>query len=109
MKKFLSALFWLLVIALMCLWTYEFYRVRNGKEPQFCIKKDTHVYVDGTTDVCIGLGYKVYDYDRYNIVGTEFVSIFAKERTLDTDKEKPTEPSEPEETNEEVEDGEVTE
>ena len=49
MKKFLSALFWLLVIALMCLWTYEFYRVRNGKEPQFCIKKDTHVYIDDTS------------------------------------------------------------
>ena len=110
MKKFLSILFWLLVIALMCLWTYEFYRIRNGKEPQFCIKKDTHVYIDGTTDVCIGLGYKVYSYDRYNIYGTEFVSIFAKERTLETDKEEKVEPTdEPTEENEPVEDGEVTE
>lgn len=104
MKKFLSTLFWLLVILLMCLWTYEFYRVRNGYEPQFCIKKDVHVYVDGDTEVCIGLGYKVYKYDRYNIVGTEFVSIFAKERQLDFDTndtestDEPTEESEDTET-----------
>ena len=83
MKKFISTIFWLLIIALICLWAYEFYNVRNGKEPQFCIKKDVHVYADGTTDVCIGLGYKVYNYNRYNMIGTEFVSIFADERKVE--------------------------
>ena len=104
MKKFISTLFWILVIAFMCLWTYEFYRIRNGYKPQFCIKEDLHIYADGTTEECIGLGYKVYTYDRYNLVGTEFVSIFAKERQLDFDNEEPEEePTEQEESEEPTE------
>lgn len=81
MKKILGTIFWIIVIILMCLWTYEFYRVRNGLDPQFCIKKVTHTYSDGVTEECIGLGYKVYKYNRDNLYGTEFVSIFGKERT----------------------------
>ncbi len=108
MKKFLSTLFWILVIALMCLWTYEFYRVRNGYKPQFCIKENLHVYADGDTEECIGLGYKVYTYDRYNLAGTEFVSIFAKERQLDFDNEDEPE-VEPTETEQESESEEPTE
>lgn|SRR5574344_630785 len=84
MKKVLSFIFWLIVIVLMCLWTYEFYRVRNGLDPQFCIKNNTHTYADGVTTECIGIGYKVYKYDRYQLYGTEFTSIFAKERTINT-------------------------
>ncbi|MBR1376357.1 MAG: hypothetical protein IJ565_00880 [Bacilli bacterium] len=80
MKKVLGKIFWIIVILLMCLATFEFYRVRNGLKPMFCIKEDTHTYDDGTTNVCIGLGYKVYEYKRNYLHGTEFVSIFAKER-----------------------------
>ena len=64
----------------MALWTFEFYRVRNGVDPMFCIKEEEKVYEDGTVGECIGIGYKVYKYNRNFLHGTEFVSIFAKER-----------------------------
>lgn len=80
MKKVLGRLFWIIVVLFMCLWTFEFYLVRNGKDPMFCIRKNTHNYTDGTTEECIGLGYKVYKYNRNNLYGTEFVSMFASER-----------------------------
>ena len=65
----------------MCLWTYEFYRVRNGKDPQLCFKSEEHLYEDGITTEYIGFGYKVYVYNRTDLEGREFVFMFAKERT----------------------------
>lgn len=87
MKKVLARIFWIVVIALMCLWTFEFYRVRNGKDPLFCLSNRIYTYVDGVTEECIGLGYKVYEYRRNYLKGTEFVSIFSKERKEDIDKQ----------------------
>ena len=87
MKKVLARIFWIIVIALMCLWTFEFYRVRNGKDPMFCLSNRIYTYVDGVTEECIGLGYKVYEYRRNYLKGTEFVSIFSKERKEDIDKQ----------------------
>ena len=78
--KHIKRLFWIIIIILFVLATYEFYRIRNGKEPIFCIQKNEHLYNDGITNECIGLGYKVYEYKRTYLHGTEFVSIFAKER-----------------------------
>ena len=80
MKKLLSRLFWIIVILLMCLWTFEFYRIRNGLNPVFTYKDELTVYPDGTTKVYYGIGYKIYEYNRTNLYGTEFVSMFAKER-----------------------------
>ena len=54
--------------------------IRNGKKPIFCIKKETIKYGDGETDICIGPMYKVYEYRRTELKGSEFVSIFAKEK-----------------------------
>ena len=87
MKKVIARIFWIVVIAFMCLWTFEFYRVRNGKEPLFCLSNRIYTYVDGVTEECIGLGYKVYEYRRNYLKGTEFVSIFSKERKEDIDKQ----------------------
>ena len=81
MKKFIGRLFWVIVILLMCLWTFEFYRVRNGLDPLFTYKEEVKVYPDGTTTIKYGIGYKVYEYQRMDLYGVEFVSMFAKERT----------------------------
>lgn len=80
MKKVLSKIFWILVIILMAIATFDFYRVRNGNKPLFCLKKDTFKYDDGETDICIGPIYKVYEYRRTELKGIEFVSIFSKEK-----------------------------
>ena len=87
MKKVIARIFWIIVIVLMCIATFEFYRVRNGKKPVLCLKTIERTYVDGTSTECIGLGYKVFEYRRNFLKGTEFVSIFAKERKEDIDKQ----------------------
>ena len=87
MKKVIARIFWIIVIVLMCIATFEFYRVRNGKKPLLCIKTIERTYVDGKSTECIGLGYKVFEYKRNYLKGTEFVSIFSKERKEDIDKE----------------------
>lgn len=89
MKKILARIFWIVVILFMCLWTYEFYRVRNGKDPQFCLKNEIMPYSDGVTEKCVGLGYKVYHYRRTELKGREFVSLFAKERKEEIDNYVP--------------------
>lgn len=113
MKKVLGRLFWIIVILLMCLWTFEFYRIRNGYNPMFCFKTSTHTYTDGTTTECIGLGYKVYKYNRTDLYGTEFVSIFAKERNKDnsidtTDTNEDTSTDTDSSTNQDTTDGSNT-
>ncbi len=76
MKIFKKA-FWIIIIALFVIATIEFYRIRNGNDPIFCVYKTEHNFNDGKVLECIGLGYKVYEYRRTNLHGTEFVSIFA--------------------------------
>ena len=109
MKKVIARIFWIIVIVLMCIATFEFYRVRNGKKPLLCLKTIERTYVDGKSTECIGLGYKVFEYKRTYLKGTEFVSIFSKERKEDIDKQ-PTviEDNEPkEENNEEAKDDNI--
>ena len=79
--KVFKRVFWIIVILIIAINTFEFYRIRNGKKPLLCIKKEEHLYTDGTVNECIGLGYKVFEYKRTYLHGTEFVSIFASERT----------------------------
>ena len=83
MSKILSKIFWIFVILVMSLWTFEFYRIRNGKDPMFCFKEEEHIYEDGVTKEYIGFGYKVYVYNRTDLEGREFVFIFADEKTND--------------------------
>lgn len=79
--RILGKIFWVCVIIIMCLWTYEFYRVRNGLDPQFYLKVEEHLYEDGKTIEYIGLGYKVFVYERTDMEGREFAFYFAKEKT----------------------------
>ena len=81
--KIFKKIFWIIIIIVFILNTVEFYRIRNGNEPAFCLSKKEHTYSDGKTLECIGILYKVYEYRRTNLHGTEFVSIFSKEKTPD--------------------------
>lgn len=80
MSKVLGRIFWIFVILVMGIWTYDFYRIRNGKDPRLCFKEEEHVYEDGITKEYIGFGYKVYIYNRTDLEGREFVFMFAKEK-----------------------------
>lgn len=81
MSKIVGRLFWIFIFLVMALWTFEFYRVRNGKDPLLCFKTEEHVYEDGITTMHVGFGYKVFVYNRTDLEGREFVFMFAKEQT----------------------------
>ena len=60
---------------------FDFYKVSQEEDPVFCISKETITYDDGTVDLCTGLGYKVYNYNRASITGYEFGPFWIEERT----------------------------
>ena len=80
-KKFRRRLgnfiFWIIILGLFAVWVTDFIRVRDDKKPMFCIKKIEHKYDDGTTEECVGLGYKVYTYNRKSInLKSQFAPFF---------------------------------
>lgn len=66
-KTIWNIVFWTLIIGLFAIWTTDFIQVKREKEPIFCVKEVEHKYPDGTTKECVGLGYKVYTYNRTSI------------------------------------------
>lgn len=84
MKKIIGGIFKFLVILLIIAWVYliasDYFRVQKGKNPQYCIKETTKTYHDGTVYSCIGLGYKVFRYERKSISAFEFGPFFIQER-----------------------------
>jgi hypothetical protein len=85
MKKGLIFIWKVMVLVLFVAWVCivftDYFRTKNEKTPMFCIKEQVYNYDDGTTYECIGLGYKMYKYDRQSISATEFGPIFIEQRT----------------------------
>lgn len=74
----------ILVLVVLFLWVVivftDFFRVRKGKDPMFCLSNNVKDYTDGTTSTCIGLGYKVIKYERSCLYATQFSPIIISER-----------------------------
>ena len=84
MKKVIGNIFKFLIILLIIAWVYliaaDYFRVQRGEYPKFCINETTKTYEDGTVYGCIGLGYKVFHYERASITAFEFGPFFIQER-----------------------------
>ena len=59
----------------------DFINVNQEKEPIFCIHEEWTQYDDGTVELCAGVGYKVYRYNRESIKGSEFGPFWIEEKT----------------------------
>lgn len=76
-KKIWNITFWTLFSALLFVWIFDFVRVRQDEKPVFVIKEVKHEYSDGITTEYVGLGYKVYKYDRASLkIDTQFSPFF---------------------------------
>lgn len=76
-KKIFDVVFWIVIIGLAIIWLTDFINVKNDKDPVFCISQKTHTFDDGTVEECVGLGYKVYTYDRSSFSkGRQFSPFF---------------------------------
>ena len=69
------------IIGVVGMAVIDFINVNQEKEPMFCIKKEVINHEDGTVDVCTGVGYKVYQYKRESIKGSEFGPFWIEEKT----------------------------
>ncbi len=78
-RKIFDIIFWLAFAILAFIWIIDFINVNNEKDPIFCINENTYEYDDGQIKECIGLGYKVYNYNRTSTgTGYEFGPFFIK-------------------------------
>ena len=76
-KKIFNVAFWVVFSILMAIWLIDFFRVRSNEDPMFCISRKTHKFDDGEIRECLGLGYKVFEYDRESLTkGLEFGPFF---------------------------------
>lgn len=92
MKKGLLVTLKLIALGLLVGWVIiifiDYFQTRKDKKPLFCIKETTYNYDDGETYECIGIGYKMYRYDRDSISATEFGPIFIEQRISNEGIEK---------------------
>lgn len=76
-KKIFDVVFWIVIVGLAIIWITDFVNVKNDKDPVFCISQKTHTFDDGTVEECVGLGYKVYTYNRSSFSkGRQFGPFF---------------------------------
>ena len=85
MKKGILFFLKILVLVIFVVWVIlvfiDYFKTRKDEKPVFCIKETIYKYDNGQTYECVGLGYKVYKYERDNIRATEFGPIFIEQRT----------------------------
>ena len=80
-KKIFNIVFWVIVAILAIIWITDFMRIRDDKDPQFCLSTEVHEFEDGTVTECTGLGYKTYRYNRSSMsTGIEFGPFFMNMR-----------------------------
>lgn len=84
MKKTIMTILKIMILIILFAWIVivftDYFRVRQSKDPMFCIKEETKEYADGTNTICHGLGYKMIKYNRECLKATEFGPFIIKER-----------------------------
>lgn len=80
----LSKVIWWTVVGLVAIWLgiflTDFFTAKSGKEPVFCLVHEMRDYTDGSVEVCYGLGYKYYQYNRESVKGTQFGAFWISEK-----------------------------
>ena len=76
MQFFLPIIFfgWIIIILVY------FYSASKNTDPKFCISMERKNYNDGYVDICTGLGYKVYKYNRKDYMAIEIGPFWLKEK-----------------------------
>lgn len=75
-KIVFDVVFWVGIIVLAAIWITDFVKIQNEEKPMFCLVQKTHEFEDGTVDECIGLGYKIYEYNRESLNNARQFSPF---------------------------------
>ena len=80
--KILNVILWLVLLSWVILVLVDYFRARNQEDPMFCwFGNKTTDYENGSVTECMGLGYKVINYNRENYKAVEFGPFWIKDRT----------------------------
>lgn len=71
--KIISCVLGIVIILGLIFWVVDYTRVKNGKNPIFCIRNPAGIYMDGGTIEYFGLGYKVIDF--HTLAGFDDIKI----------------------------------
>ena len=82
-NKIMNVILWIVLFAWMAICLIDFYNTHQEKEPMFCLKKEVTKYDDGQVRSCLGLGYKVFHYERSSFKAIEFGPFWSKDRTAE--------------------------
>lgn len=85
-NKIINVILWIVLICWMLICLTDFFKTTNKKDPIFCIKKETVSYDDGEVHSCLGLGYKIYNYQRSSFKAIEYGPFWSKDRSNEIDE-----------------------
>ena len=80
--KILNVLLWIILFAWMAICLFDFYKTRRREKPMFTFKHEVVKYEDGQVDSYLGLGYKIYNYQRKCINGIEYGPFWSEDRSI---------------------------
>lgn len=78
MKKFISTLITIILIAWVGLMAYDYYRSTKNEPPLIVLEEKTHEYSDGKVTEYVSLGYKYITYNRSSRKGYMFGGFWIK-------------------------------
>ena len=81
-SKVINITLWVLLVGWIAICFTDFILTKTENKPVFCTFSKTVEYEDGTVKSCIGLGYKVYNYDRDSFTGIEFAPLWGKDKSV---------------------------
>ncbi len=86
-KKVINVVLWVILFAWMAIVLVDYYKTTKEEKPVFCfINNKTTTYDDGTVDSCMGLGYKIYNYNRKSYKAIQFGPFWISEHNPEKDK-----------------------
>ena len=85
-QKVANIVLWIILLLWMGICLIDFINVHNEDDPRFCIKSGTTQYDDGDVKWCLGLGYKIYNYNRASFNAIEFGPFWSKDRSVKAEK-----------------------
>ena len=81
-NKVMNVILWIVLIVWMAICLVDFFRTHQVKKPIFTFKHETTKYEDGSVDNYLGLGYRIYFYNRKCFNGVEYSPFWTKDRSL---------------------------
>ena len=78
MKKVISAIITIILIAWVGLLAYDYYRAKNNQKPLVVLKTVTKDYEDGSVNEYTSFGYKYIEYKRTSRKGFMFGGFWIK-------------------------------